>query len=341
MPTRPSWTRTGARQFNFPSGWGVPTSTPSSPNRSSRTSTSTARPSGSTAACASRRRAPEPVTERSAAPDIGPEASILDLLELERIDPDLFRASYVFQEEWALYGGQVAAQALLAAGLSVEPNRLPHSLHGYFLRPGDASRPVVFQVFRDRDGRSYSARRVVALQNGRVIFNMAASFQRSGCSPVDATESRAPQTSGPQEAMRHEIPRLASYEGRTAQQPFPDLAFPTRFWARCTADLPDDPLLHAATLTYLSDISTGLVRFDDEDFSSSSSLDHALWFHRPIDATEWTLMDCVPHTVANGRGFYSGSLWAHDGTLLASLTQEALFRQRKPKPRSISQQGRP
>jgi len=270
------------------------------------------------------------VTERSAAPDIGHEASILDLLELERIDLDLFRASYVFQDQWALYGGQVAAQALLAAGLSVEPDRLPHSLHGYFLRPGDTSRPVIFQVFRDRDGASYSARRVVALQNGRVIFNMAASFQRSGWSPVDKTETRAPRTSDPKTAMPYDIPRLVSYEGRRAEQPFPDLDFPSRFWARCTADLPDDPLLHAASLTYLSDISTGLVRFHGQEFSSSSSLDHALWFHRPIDASEWTLMDCVPHTVANGRGFYSGSLWASDGTLLASLTQEALFRQRRP-----------
>lgn len=259
-------------------------------------------------------------------------ASILDLLELERIDLDVFRACYVFDDPWALYGGQVAAQALRAAGLSVDPDRLPHSLHGYFLRPGNASRPVIFQVFRDRDGASYSARRVVALQNGKVIFNMAASFQRSGDSPVDETAPALPAVSGPDEAASYTIPRLVSYEGRQTEQPYPDLDFPSRFWARCTADLPDDPLVHAATLTYLSDISTGLVRFHDGDFSSSSSLDHSMWFHRRADATAWTLMDCIPQTVANGRGFYSGSLWDQHGVLVASLTQEALFRRRRPKP---------
>lgn len=263
-------------------------------------------------------------------PDSG--ASILDLLELERIDLDLFRACYVFDDEWALYGGQVAAQALRAAGLSVDPDRLPHSLHGYFLRPGDASRPVTFQVSRDRDGASYSARRVVALQNGQVIFNMAASFQRFTDSPVDETETPLPVVPGPDEVIGYAIPRLVSYEGRRTEQPYPDLDFPSRFWARCTADLPDDQLMHAAALTYLSDISTGLVRFHDEEFSSSSSLDHAVWFHRPADATRWTLMDCVPHTVANGRGFYSGSLRDQDGVLVASFTQEALFRRRKSKP---------
>lgn len=270
-----------------------------------------------------------PVSASPVEPEPIFRGSIIDLLSLEQIDRDIYRAPFVFEDHWALYGGQVAAQALQAAGLSVAPDRLPHSLHGYFLRPGDASKPVVFQVFRDRDGGSFSARRVIALQNGDVIFNMAASFHRSTPSEADETEPQAPAVTSPHDSGPYEVPRLFSYEGREAEQHYPDLDFPSRFWARCTADLPEDPLWHAAALTYLSDISTGLVRFHGDDYHSSSSLDHALWFHRPTDATAWTLMDSVPHTVANGRGFYSGSLWDGEGRLVASLTQEALFRRRE------------
>ncbi|MEK6440572.1 acyl-CoA thioesterase [Pseudonocardia sp. T1-2H] len=104
------------------------------------------------------------------------DPTLLDLLTLEPLERDLFRATTVFEEQWALYGGQVAAQALLAAGRTVDEDRSPHSLHGYYLRGGDASRPTLFRVYRDRDGRSFSARRVVAIQNGEVIFNMSASF---------------------------------------------------------------------------------------------------------------------------------------------------------------------
>lgn len=260
----------------------------------------------------------------------GAAPSLLDLIDLERIEPDIFRTTLHFKERWSLYGGQVAAQALRAAGLTVEPERLAHSLHGYFLRPGDASRPVVFKVFRDRDGGSFSARRVVALQGRDVIFNMAASFHDHGPSPADATETTPPSAGRPEGAEPYVIPRLASFEGRMTDQPQPGLEFPSRFWARCTDDLPDDPLVHAAALTYLSDITTGLVRFHDQEHASSSSLDHAVWFHRGVDAGGWTLIDCHPHTVARDRGFYTGSLWDQQGSLVASFAQEALFRARKP-----------
>jgi acyl-CoA thioesterase II len=255
---------------------------------------------------------------------------LLDLLNLEEIDRDLYRATAVFTDVWHLYGGQVAAQALRAAGLSVEAGRLPHSLHGYFLRSGDASRPTVFQVFRDRDGRSFSARRVVALQGGEVIFNMSASFHTVE-EGVDDQEPRMPDIPAPDDSPAHRIPRLFSFEGREAPQPYPQAEWPTRFWGRCTVDLKGDPLLHACALTYLSDISSGLTPFNTATHASSASLDHAVWFHRAIDAQDWLLLDLVPHSAARGRGWYTGSIFDRHGRLVASTAQEALFRRRRPR----------
>lgn len=252
--------------------------------------------------------------------------TLQEVLELETIDTNVFRANFVFSDRYALYGGQVAAQALRAAGITAE-GRLPHSLHGYFLRPGDASRPMLLKVYRDRDGRSFSARRVVAIQEGKVIFNMSASFS-THADGDDHQIARIPEVSSPDENQVYKIPRLFSFEGRKAEQALSDLDYPIRFWARCTAPLGSDALLNACALTYLSDISSGTAAFNTPTHATSSSLDHAMWFHRPISANDWMLTDLVPHTVASGRGWYTGSVFRSDGTLIASLTQEALFRKR-------------
>lgn len=252
--------------------------------------------------------------------------TLLEMLELETIDTDVFRANFVFPDRYPLYGGQVAAQALRAAGITAE-GRLPHSLHGYFLRPGDASRPMLLKVHRDRDGRSFSARRVVAIQEGKVIFNMSASFSTQA-GGEDQQIVQLPEVSRADDNQIYTIPRLFSFEGRKAEQALPGLEYPIRFWARCTAPLGSDPLLNACALTYLSDISSGTAAFNTPTRATSSSLDHAIWFHRPISATDWLLTDLVPHTLAAGRGWYTGSIFHSDGTLIASLTQEALFRTR-------------
>ncbi|GGQ27022.1 acyl-CoA thioesterase-2 [Actinomadura coerulea] len=251
--------------------------------------------------------------------------SVLDLLDLEELDRDLYRGALVFDDPYPLYGGQVAAQALRAAGGTVPEGRLPHSLHGYFLRGGDAARPTIFRVDRDRDGRSFSARRVVALQGGEVIFSMSVSFQR----PADDEDRQvhpAPRVPGPENLPASPVPRLFSMESRVPPQPYEAADFPTRLWSRCTAPLPDDDLLHACVLTYLSDISSGLIALHDGAARSGSSLDHAVWFHRPVRMDDWVLMDLVPQTVAAGRGWYTGTIHAGDGVLVASLTQETLFR---------------
>ena len=249
--------------------------------------------------------------------------TILDVLDLEPIDADLFRAGLTNSEPYSLYGGQVAAQALHAAGLTVPADRFPHSLHGYFLRKGDPGRPTIFQVERDRDGRSYSARRVVALQDGKVIFNMSASFsvEEDG---ADLDVQTPPEVPAADRLPPHTFPRLFSMEGRLPPQALAAV-WPTRVWARSGVTLPDSPLMHACALTYLSDISTGLGPLKTATAGPRSSIDHALWFHRPVRLDEWVLMDLVPHTAARGRGFYSGTFW-QAGRLVASSTQEALFR---------------
>lgn len=262
------------------------------------------------------------------------DGSFLDLVNLERIDRDIFRARFVFDEPYALYGGQVATQALLAAALTVGAERLPHSLHGYFLRPGDASRPTVFQVFRDRDGRSYSARRVVALQGGNVIFNMSTSFAIGSDSPDIQGETALDRTELPL-GEEFAMPRLFSFQARTAPGDDGDDGFPLRWWARCSDDFAlaqaagapiPRALLDILALTYLSDIGSGIIAYDSEEFQSGSSLDHVLWFHRPIAVDDWVLMDLRPRSVSYGRGLYHGDVLDAKGVLGASIAQQNLFR---------------
>jgi acyl-CoA thioesterase II len=251
--------------------------------------------------------------------------SILDLLDLEYIEENLYRACAVSGEPRRLYGGQVAAQALCAAGRTVPAGRLPHSLHGYFLRQGSRLRPTVFRVDRDRDGQSFSARRVVAIQDGEVIFNMSASFAplRTG-TDRDAVAVELPS---PDPLPRWNLPRHPSFEVRTTDT---GKRLPVRFWLRSMVELPGDPLLHAAVLTYTSDLSTGLVTLEDDEAEAGPSLDHAVWFHRPARMDNWTWHELEPHAVSGGRGWYTGAIFARDGSRIASFAQEQLFRTLPP-----------
>jgi acyl-CoA thioesterase II len=252
--------------------------------------------------------------------------SILDLLELEYVEENLYRSCVVLDEPHRLFGGQVAAQALYAAGRTVDGGRLPHSLHGYFLRQGSTVRPTVFEVDRDRDGQSYSARRVVAIQEGEVIFSMSASFvaPRPG---ADRDADTVPEIPAPDALPGTPHFRVASLEFRT---PDAGQRLPGRFWIRCTDTLPDDPLLHAAVLAYTSDISTGLIPLESDGSQAGPSLDHAVWFHRPVRMDDWTWHELTPHTVAGGRGWYTGAVYTPAGTRVASIAQEQLFRTRQP-----------
>jgi acyl-CoA thioesterase II len=207
---------------------------------------------------------------------VGDRPSILDLLDLEFIEENLYRSTVIVEgPRVRLYGGQVAAQALYVAGRTVPEGRLPHSLHGYFLRAGSPLRPTIFQVERDRDGHSFSARRVVAIQNGEVIFNMAASFSaaRTG---ADLDADPIPETPAPETLPVWSGHDYLSFEFRTAQTAQAGFRMPSEFWIRCTEQLPDDPLLHAAVLTYTSDISSGLLALEGGEGQSGPSLDHAV-----------------------------------------------------------------
>jgi acyl-CoA thioesterase-2 len=249
---------------------------------------------------------------------------LLDLLRLEKLEEDTYRASYVFEEDWPLYGGQVAAQALLAAGLTVDASRHPHSLHGYFLRRGDASRPTMFKVERDRDGGSFSARRVVAVQRGEVIFSTSLSF----AAPAGGMHRQAPAlpgVTGPEGSLEWEVPRMFSLEVRIPPEDG-ITAWPARFWSRFTSAIGEDSLLNAAALTYLSDVSADLHSFQTDGFIPAASLDHAVWFHHPTRMDDWVFTDHTARTIAGNRGLYTGSVFDRSGLMVASIAQEALYR---------------
>jgi acyl-CoA thioesterase-2 len=288
-------------------------------------------------------------------------------LDLELLDRDLYRGvnTVAAAERSALYGGQVAAQALQAAGMTVPPDRAPHSLHGYFLRPGQPDKPVLLHVDRDRDGGSFSARHVSAKQDGEVIFSMLASFHRAepggeydalptreapppdDC-PVRVFDSllevrevrRRPATAPvPDGADRRGRARAASERatsrppGGTAggEAPGAEHTVPTTMWVRATAPLPAEPLTQACALAYISDLGSG---FGEVDLPGSArggpSIDHALWFQAPVAADDWLLLELWPAKAGGARGVYHGSVRDRSGRLGAELVQEMLLRLPRP-----------
>lgn len=255
--------------------------------------------------------------------------SVPDLLELKPIADDTFESRALYDAPWGMFGGQAAAQSLIAAGLTVDSDRLPHSLHGYFVRRGDTAKPTQFQVDRDRDGRSFSARRVLARQGGEVIFSMSASFAvpASTRRPFPDEEAEPLPDMPPVDSLPSWTSgKHSSFEFRPAD---PADRLPGRFWLRCADELPDDPLVHAAVLAYTSDISSALIPFESEEISTGPSLDHAVWFHRSARMNDWHWQELTPHTVAGGRGWYTVAIYAADGTRVASVAQEQLFAARR------------
>jgi acyl-CoA thioesterase-2 len=264
----------------------------------------------------------EPVNELELANDLG------SLLDLERVDRDLFRGRNAnFGPRRTLYGGQVAAQCLIAAAATVEDGRLPHSLHGYFLRAGRSDLPVILEVDRDRDGRSFSARHVNAVQEGEVIFSMVTSFH---------AESEGADDDAFDDAPRREVPAPdATPRGgwnpllevrEVTQTDFLKGVFTDCAWVRSPTPLPDDPLTHRAGLTYLSDIGSGFGQKPPALVGRGGpSIDHSMWFQEHIRADDWVLVDLRPVKARSARGCYQGSLRGRDGLLGATLYQEHLL----------------
>jgi acyl-CoA thioesterase-2 len=255
---------------------------------------------------------------------------LLDLLELEELDTNLYRAGNPPEPQTNhLFGGQVAAQALRAAADTVPVGRRPHSLHGYFLRGGSPGRPTILTVDRDRDGRSFSARHVNAIQDGEVIFSMLASFHVD----EDGLDHQL-------EPMPTDVPDPDALEGPEHQglNSMLDVRYPAardagawgarRLWARPRAPMPDDGVTPACVLTYLSDLGWAFAEVPGHEAGGGPSLDHVVWFHRPTTVNQWLLLDLEATTIAGARGVFRGTVHDRDGRLLASLAQEALLRKK-------------
>jgi acyl-CoA thioesterase II len=254
------------------------------------------------------------------------DTSLPELLTLERIEDDLFRSVVVSSEPAGLFGGQVAAQALRAAALTVPDGRLPHSLHGYFLSRGDASQRVLLTVSRDRDGGSYSNRRVIAVQHGTVIFNMAASFHRLEDGPAYQAHA-APEVEPPEQLPDSQLRGpMHGVQMRLPSQPQPSQRWPSRVWLRSRHQL-DGDIAHACAVTYVSDMFTGHSAVPGLVMGGPvTSIDHALWLYRPVALDDWVLLDLQPEAACGGRASYTGRIFSRDGTLCAGIAQETLFR---------------
>jgi len=278
---------------------------------------------------------------------------LVSVLDLEELDLNLYRGRTPEEDRIRVFGGQVAGQALVAAGRTVEQGTV-HSLHAYFLRPGDPSIPILYQVDRIRDGKSFTTRRVVAIQHGKAIFNLSASFQREEAGlehQIPMPEAPDPE-SLPSFKQRTEpllaaaAPELRRWLMRERPidvrlvEPIDYLAPRKRephqlVWIRADGTLPDAPLLHHCVVAYASDMTLmdtatmpHAVSWWDNSFQMAS-LDHAMWFHRPFRADEWLLYAQQSPTASGTRGFTTASLFRRDGTLVVSVAQEGLIRQRR------------
>ncbi len=262
--------------------------------------------------------------------DVG---ELLAVLDLEELDRDIFRGLNPGGDvrRPRLFGGQVAAQAARAASLTVPDDRSIHSLHGYFLRGGQADRPTILHVDRDRDGRSFSARHVAARQDGEVIMSLLVSFHVDEEGPEYQAAGLPPDVPPPEDVPppRGWFPHQSVLDLRITGTGRPRHKWggpPHQFWARARGPLPDDRLLHACVLTYLSDVGTGLEKVSLDEPWWGPSLDHAVWFHHPARLDDWVLVDLVPGAAAGARGFYTGTVHDREGRLVATIAQEHVMR---------------
>jgi acyl-CoA thioesterase-2 len=289
---------------------------------------------------------------RALDPD-SPMAGLIAILDLEKIEENFFRGTSPKVGWQRVFGGLVIAQALMAAQRTVDPNRFVHSLHAYFMRPGDPKVPIVYQVDRIRDGSSFTTRRIVALQHGHAIFSMSASFQieedgfdhqvvMPDVPPPeklltedqlrDSFLANAPESIRKYWDTRRPIEirpvSLTHYISREKLEPLQHI------WVRAVGEVPNDRHYQAAILAYLSDMTlldTSLYAHGTTIFDPKiqvASLDHAMWFHRPFAMDDWMLYSQDSPTAVGARGLTRGSLYTRDGILVASVAQEGLIRER-------------
>ncbi|MEU0232035.1 MULTISPECIES: acyl-CoA thioesterase II [unclassified Streptomyces] len=280
---------------------------------------------------------------------------LLDLLDLEPIERDIFRGRSRSSLVPRVFGGQVAAQALVAAGRTAPEDSWAHSLHAYFLRPGDPGAPIVYSVDRIRDGRSFTTRRVVAVQHGQPIFHLSASFQayeegldHQADMPAAPDPESLPTAAEmlprhlPEDVARRLIEARAAVDLRYVDTPpWGSVGEPreprSQVWFRTNGKLADDPLLHVCLATYVSDMTlldSVLLAHGRGGWAVGdvvgASLDHAMWFHRPFRADEWLLYDQESPSSAGGRGLGQARIWTRDGKLAISVIQEGVVRVPRP-----------
>jgi acyl-CoA thioesterase-2 len=275
---------------------------------------------------------------------------LVALLDLERIEENIFRGISPAASLQRVFGGQVAGQALVAATRTVDADRRVHSLHSYFIRPGDPAIPIVYLVERIRDGRSFSVRRVTAVQHGNPIFTLSASFQleQGGIDhqremPVvpqpEELPSFAERLAGFDDLITFMARIPQAFDIRYVDDPpwlqrgqGPRENQPHRIWMKADGVLPDDPTLHVCVLTFASDLNlldSVLIRHGLAarlDPITMASLDHAMWFHRQFRADDWFLYESSSPSASGGRGLATGRFFARDGRLVASVTQEGMIR---------------
>src|ERR1700761_5747787 len=265
---------------------------------------------------------------------------LIGQLALERIEVNLFRAWGPQDHGGHFFGGHVIAQALMAAYETV-PTRICHSLHAYFIRPGRTDIPVLYEVDRARDGGTFTPRRVIAIQNGEQIFNLAASFQE----PLEGLEHQfdmpdaPPPESLPEEPNWRGTVRPIDIRWPDPRRPDDTTRRPPRkqVWMRAKAAIGEDFRLQQALLAYASDMAFMETALRGHGITGippglqSASLDHAMWFHRPVDFNQWLLFDQDSPSTSQGRGLVRGGMYSADGTLVASVAQECLMRIRPPK----------
>ena len=280
---------------------------------------------------------------------------LIDLIELETIEENIFRGQSHKTSWQRVFGGQVLAQSLYAAIQTVTDDRIPHSMHGYFILPGDINMPIVYKVDRLRDGGSFTTRRVTAIQKGQAIFNMAASFQEPqegldhqitipDVPPPEAlvTDSQLAEAfkdTMPQLYERFQVPRPIEFRPvekldllkPSKQQPF------RHVWMKAIGEIPAQKQIHQEMLAYASDyhlLTTAILPHQDQVNYLQlqiASLDHAMWFHREFRFDEWLLFAIDSPSASNTRGFTRGSIFNRSGQLVASVAQEGLIRKRRPK----------
>ncbi|WP_310497110.1 acyl-CoA thioesterase II [Sandarakinorhabdus sp.] len=283
----------------------------------------------------------------------GAVARLLTLLDLETIETDLFRGHSTGEGWIRVYGGQVVAQALMAASRTVPDGRLCHSLHSYFIRPGDPAQPILYKVERDRDGQSFTTRRVIAIQKGRPIFNMAASFQaeeagleHAFAAAVDVphpdtlesdaqwAQRNAPQAPEPWRTIWLTRDRPLDVRAVDDNDFFNPAVMPPRQrnWVRLAADVPTDPVLSRALFAYASDMTLldtclgpHAISWNDPRLQSAS-LDHAIWFNATPDMNQWHLFDQDSPMAAGGRGMNRAIVHTLAGAPVATVMQEGLIR---------------